>query len=49
MTIVVMDRPAGHPMACSIATNSSSMARPVMISGITSGAATMPANSVLPG
>ena len=48
MTMVVMDRPAGQPKLCSMATNSSSRARPVMTSGITSGAVTMPENKVRP-
>lgn len=40
--------PAGQPMIDSMATNSSSRLNPVMTSGITSGAETRPASSVLP-
>jgi hypothetical protein len=38
----------GQPNICSIETNSSSCVMPVMISGITSGAFTMPVNSRRP-
>src|SRR5271163_2230043 len=38
MVMVVMPRPAGQPMSCSSATNSSSSESPVITSGITSGA-----------
>ena len=38
IVIVKMPRPEGKPIACSKATNSNSIAMPVMISGITSGA-----------
>ena len=48
MTMVSMPRPAGQPIGCSSATNSSSSDRPVITSGITSGAVTRPANSVRP-
>ena len=41
MVIVVMPRPAGQPINCSIATNKSSMERPVITSGMTSGAVVM--------
>ena len=39
----------GQPNSCSIDTNSSSCVMPVMISGITSGAFTMPVSSSRPG
>ena len=48
MMIVVKPRPSGQPKSCSIATNSSSSDRPVMTSGITSGAVVMPDSSVRP-
>ena len=38
IVMVVMPRPSGQPIACSIATNSSSSESPVITSGITSGA-----------
>ncbi len=41
MVMVVTPRPAGQPMVCSSATNSSSSDRPVMTSGITRGAVVM--------
>ena len=41
MVMVVMPRPAGQPISCSIATNSSSSDRPVITSGMTSGAVVM--------
>ncbi len=41
MVMVVMPRPAGHPINCSRATNSSSSDSPVMTSGMTSGAVVM--------
>src|ERR1700754_53503 len=48
MTIVVNPR-CGQENICNIETNSSSWVIPVMISGITSGALTMPVSSSLPG
>ena len=48
MMIVVMPRPAGQPISCSSVTNSSSSDRPVITSGITSGAVVMPDSSVRP-
>ena len=48
ITIVVMPRPAGQPISCSIVTNSSSSDRPVMTSGMTSGAVVSPDSSVRP-
>ncbi len=45
---VVMPRSAGQPNNDSDATNNSSSDNPVMTSGITSGAATRPVNSVRP-
>ena len=48
MMMVVMPRPAGQPINCSIVTNSSNIDSPVMTSGITSGADFMPDNSVRP-
>ena len=47
MTMVVKPR-CGQPSTCSIETNSSSCVMPVMISGITSGALTMPVSSSRP-
>src|SRR3984957_6196229 len=41
MVMVVMPRPAGQPINCSRATNSSSSDRPVMTSGMTKGAVVM--------
>src|SRR6202453_3845320 len=41
MVMVVMPRPAGHPIDCSKATNSRSSDKPVITSGITSGAVVM--------
>ena len=43
--IVVMPRPAGQPISCSIATKSRSSDSPVMTSGMTSGAVDMPVRS----
>ena len=37
MVMVVMPRPAGQPISCSIATNSSSRDSPVITSGMTRG------------
>ncbi len=48
MMMVVMPRPCGHPTSCSSVTNSSSSDRPVITSGITSGAVAMPDSSVRP-
>ena len=45
MMIVVIPRPAGQPISCSIDTKSSSSESPVMTSGITSGAVDMPVSS----
>src|SRR5271165_6799820 len=41
MVMVVMPRPAGQPISCSRATNSSSSDSPVMTSGMTKGAVVM--------
>ena len=41
MVMVATPRPAGQPVSCSSATNSSSNDRPVITSGITSGAVVM--------
>ena len=41
MVMVVMPRPAGQPIDCSNATNSSSSDSPVITSGMTSGAVVM--------
>ena len=46
--MVTMPRSAGQPTICAIATNSSSNDRPVITSGITSGAVTRPENMVRP-
>ena len=48
MVIVVTPRPAGQPKTCSMATNISSRDKPVITSGITSGAVVMPVISVRP-
>ena len=48
MVMVVTPRPRGQPTASSSATNSSSSDRPVITSGITSGAEVMPLNSTRP-
>ena len=48
IVIVVKPRPDGQPMAASMATKSSSRDRPVMTSGMTRGAVTMPVNRVRP-
>src|SRR5579863_9419034 len=47
ITMVVKPR-CGQPMTCSIETNSSSWVMPVMISGMTSGALTIPVSSSRP-
>jgi len=41
MVMVVMPRPAGHPIDCSKATNSRRSDKPVITSGITKGAVVM--------
>ena len=41
MVMVVMPRPAGQPISCSSATNSSSSDSPVITSGMTKGAVVM--------
>ncbi|MNJ76369.1 hypothetical protein D3C77_736370 [compost metagenome] len=46
--MVTMPRSAGQPINWAMATNSSSSDRPVITSGMTSGAVTMPPNSVRP-
>ncbi|MCY1536170.1 hypothetical protein D9M68_716130 [compost metagenome] len=46
--MVTMPRSWGQPISCAMATKSSSSDRPVITSGITSGAVTMPPNSVRP-
>ena len=46
--IVVTPRPDGQPKRLSSATNSNSSDKPVMTSGITSGAATIPVSQVRP-
>ncbi len=46
--MVAMPRCAGQPISCAIATNNSSSDRPVITSGMTSGAVTSPPNSVRP-
>ncbi len=48
MMMVVMPRPDGQPISCSSVTNSSSSDRPVITSGMTSGAVVMPESSVRP-
>ncbi len=48
MMIVNMLRPAGQPSACSSATKSSRSDRPVMTSGMTSGAVTSVPNTARP-
>ena len=45
MMIVVMPRPAGQPISCSIETKSRSSDSPVITSGMTSGAVDMPVRS----
>ena len=45
IVMVVMPRPDGQPNASSMATNSNSSDRPVITSGITSGAVVRPASS----
>ncbi|MNY57176.1 hypothetical protein D3C86_1933440 [compost metagenome] len=46
--MVSRPRSAGQPISWAMATNSSSSDRPVITSGITSGAVTMPPNTVRP-
>ena len=46
--MVTMPRSCGQPIICAMATNSSNSDRPVITSGITSGAVTKPPNSVRP-
>ncbi|SVJ76247.1 Uncharacterised protein [Klebsiella pneumoniae] len=46
--MVTIPRSCGQPISCAMATNNSSSDRPVITSGITSGAVTMPPNSVRP-
>jgi len=46
MVMVVIPRPGGQPMSCSRVTNIKRPESPRMTSGITSGAATMPAKSM---
>ncbi len=48
IVMVVMPRPSGQPIACSMATNSSSSESPVITSGITSGAVASPVSSGRP-
>ncbi len=48
MTMVSMPRPRGQPISPSMATNSKSSDRPVITSGMTSGADTVPAKAVRP-
>ncbi len=48
MVMVVTPRPCGQPNSCSSATNNTSNDRPVITSGITSGAVVMPENKVRP-
>ncbi len=48
MVIVVTPRPSGQPNSPSITTNSSSKDRPVMTSGMTSGAVVRPCSNVRP-
>ncbi len=48
MVMVVMPRPAGQPKTCSIATKVSRSDRPVITSGMTSGAVVMALNSMRP-
>ncbi|MNN95556.1 hypothetical protein D3C81_2143820 [compost metagenome] len=46
--MVTMPRSCGQPIICAMATNSSNSDRPVITSGITSGAVTRPPNRVRP-
>ena len=46
--MVITPRSIGQPISCAMATNNSSKDRPVITSGITSGAVTMPPNNVRP-
>ena len=48
MVMVVTPRPRGPPIKSSSATNSNSNDRPVITSGITSGAEVIPLNRILP-
>src|SRR3569833_1195643 len=48
-TTIVVNPRCGHENICSIDTNSNNCVMPVMISGITSGALTIPVSNSLPG